>query len=198
VKRGGAGVNRVRIIGGEHKGRRLNFPDAPGLRPTADRVRETLFNWLQPVLAGARCMDLFAGSGALGLEAASRGAGFVMFVEKSPKAAARLNEHLNAMQLSDRAQVRNADAGRVIRVSPDQGYDVVFLDPPFTAGLLERTAQALEQNDWLVPAAWIYLEQDAAHPWPELPDAWGAYREGQAGQASFRLMKRMRATVAGC
>ena len=198
MKHGGAGANRVRIIGGQHKGRRLIFPGGPGLRPTADRVKETLFNWLQPVLAGARCADRFAGSGALGLEAASRGAGYVLLVERSPPVAARLSEHLLALQLGDRAQVHNADALRVVRVRPDRGYDVVFLDPPFSAGLLGSTAHALESNGWLAPEAWIYLEQDVAHPWPELPSAWLNHREGQAGQAAFRLMKRVRTTGAGC
>lgn len=192
MKRGGAGANRIRIIGGKHKGRRLSFPAAPGLRPTADRVRETLFNWLQPVLAGTRCMDLFAGSGALGIEAASRGAGFVLFVEKSPKAAARLNAHLVELGLTNQAQVRNADANRLLRVVPDKGYDVVFLDPPFATGLLARSVQLLEQNSWLAPKSWIYIEQDAARAWPAMPRDWLTYREGRAGQASFRLMKRVR------
>jgi 16S rRNA (guanine966-N2)-methyltransferase len=198
VKRGGAGANRVRLIGGEHRGRWLRFPDAPGLRPTADRVRETLFNWLQAELPGARCLDLFAGSGALGLEALSRGAGFVLLVEQSRSAAERLREHLASLGAGARAAVRQTEALRLLAQPPDAPYDLVFLDPPFAAGLLPRTVRALEAQGWLAARASIYLEQDAAHPWPELPANWTLHREGRAGQAAYRLMKRMRGTAADC
>lgn len=193
-----AGANRVRIIGGEHRGRWLRFPDVPGLRPTADRVRETLFNWLAAELPGARCLDLFAGSGALGLEALSRGAGFVLLADQSRTAASRLREHLEVLGTGARAAVRQADALRLLARPPEQPFDLVFLDPPFAAGLLGRVAQALEAQPWLAAGAQVYLEQDAAHPWPALPANWQLHREGRAGQAAYRLMKRMRPEGADC
>ena len=198
MKRAGAGANRVRIIGGEHGGRWLRFPDAPGLRPTADRVRETLFNWLQAELPGARCLDLFAGSGALGLEALSRGAGFVLLVEQSRPVAERLRDHLDALGAGSRAEVHQSDALRLLARPPETPFDLVFLDPPFAAGLLGRACRALEDRGWLGARAHIYLEQDAAAPWPDLPPDWVSHRQGRSGQAAYRLMKRMRPAGADC
>lgn len=181
--------NQLRIIGGEHRGRRLHFPDAPGLRPTADRVRETLFNWLAGELNGCRALDLFAGSGALGIEALSRGAGEVLFVERAAPAVRQLKENLNLLRATDRARVIQADALRWL--GNDAGrFDLVFLDPPFARRLLPQACAALEQQDLLTARAWIYLEQDSSHAWPELPANWQLYRQGQAGQAAYRLMRR--------
>ena len=126
MKRGGVGANRVRIIGGEHKGRRLNFPDAPGLRPTADRVRETLFNWLQPMLAGARCMDLFAGSGALGIEALSRGAAAVTFVDSSRSALRHLKRNLILIHRKSKHQTHRPVIGDGLRSDFLKGLKVLF------------------------------------------------------------------------
>src|SRR5450432_2048001 len=125
--------NSVRIIGGEWRGRRINFPDIPGLRPTPDRVRETLFNWLQQAVAGARCLDLFAGSGALGLEALSRGAKALAFVEQAVPAARALREQLMRLGATSRAQVFEMGAARFLR-SAGEPFDIVFLDPPFGGG----------------------------------------------------------------
>jgi 16S rRNA (guanine966-N2)-methyltransferase len=186
VARGPA--NRVRIIGGEYGGRRLGFPDQRGLRPTADRVRETLFNWLTPQLPGARVLDLFAGSGALGLEALSRGAGFVLLVEQARPVAERLRENLALLGAGERAEVRQADARRLLATPPPAPFDIVFLDPPFAAGLLAKVIPLLIDNGWLAADAWVYLEQDAAHPWPALPPGWQLHREGKGGQAAFRLV----------
>ena len=180
--------NRVRIIGGEFGGRRLGFPDQRGLRPTADRVRETLFNWLAPQLHGARVLDLFAGSGALGLEALSRGAGQVLLVEQAKLAAQRLRENIALLGAAERAQVRQADARRLLAEPPDAPYDIVFLDPPFADGLLAKVMPLLAQHGWLGPDAWVYLEQDSSQPWPEMPPGWELYREGKGGQAAFRLI----------
>jgi len=181
--------NTIRIIGGEHRGRKLRFPDVKGLRPTADRVRETLFNWLQADIPGAVCLDLFAGSGAIGLEALSRGAAKLVLCEQSAAAARSLQENIKLLGLQDRAEVLRMDARHLLQQQA-QEFDVVFLDPPFTAGLLPEICEQLEQSGWLAHNAFIYLEQDSSHPWPELPLSWQGYRETTAGQASCRLFRR--------
>ena len=181
--------NQLRIIGGDFRGRRLNFPDGRGLRPTADRVRETLFNWLQGQLYGRRVLDLFAGSGALGIEALSRGAAELVFVEQARPAAQQLRDNLALLQAESRAQVQQRDALQWLNAA-EGSFDLVFLDPPFADRLLLKTTQLLESRGLLAEHAWIYLEQDSAHKWPELPANWALHREGQAGQAAFRLMHR--------
>ena len=183
-------ANRIRIIGGQHRGRRLNFPPGRGLRPTPDRVRETLFNWLQRDIRGARCLDLFAGSGALGLEALSRGAGWLCAVERNRLAAQRLRENIRLLGLESVAEVHQADALRLLQTAPEQAFDVVFLDPPFAAGLLPSVCRLLEENGWLAAAALVYLEQDADRDWPDLPSNWVPCREGRAGQSAQRLLRR--------
>lgn len=189
-----SGANQVRIVGGEHRGRKLNFVPARGLRPTADRVRETLFNWLRADIPGARCLDLFAGSGALGFEALSRGAAEVVLVEQARSVADRLRQNLALLGGGDRATVVQSDARRFLRAGPgggcDRPFDIVFLDPPFAAGLLRESLALLEERSCLSAAACLYLEQDAAHPWPQVPGVWGLDREGRAGQAAFRLYRR--------
>ncbi len=175
----------MRIIGGEHGGRRLRFPDAEGLRPTADRVRETLFNWLQPRLPGGRCLDLFAGSGALGLEAASRGAGEVVMVERAPRVAEQLRRNVELLGL---AQVRVIQADALGWLSGDPlPFDILFLDPPFHRDLLAGACRRLAEGGWLAPAARIYLEHDAADPLPPLPEAWTQLKEKRAGQVCYHL-----------
>lgn len=180
--------NRVRIIGGEFGGRRLGFPDQRGLRPTADRVRETLFNWLNPYLPGARVLDLFAGSGALGLEALSRGAAQVLLVEQGRAVAQKLRENVALLGAEDRAEVRQQDARRLLAAVSERPFDIVFLDPPYADGLLAKVMPLLKDNGWLAADAWIYLEQDSSHDWPALPAGWEIHREGQGGQAAFRLI----------
>lgn len=181
--------NQLRIVGGEFGGRRLHFPDGKGLRPTAERVRETLFNWLQGQLHGRRVLDLFAGSGALGIEALSRGAAEVVFVERARPAAQQLRENLELLHAGERAQVIQADALRWLAHN-QQPFDLVFLDPPFADGLLPKVCAALEAGGYLAGEAMIYLEQDSAQQWPELPANWALHREGGAGQAACRLMHR--------
>lgn len=181
--------NQLRIVGGEFGGRRLHFPDGKGLRPTADRVRETLFNWLQGELYGRRALDLFAGSGALGIEALSRGVAQATFVERARPAADQLRLNLELLRATERARVIQGDALRWLTAA-DEVYDLVFLDPPFADGVLPRACTLLEQHRLLAANAWIYLEQDSAHAWTEAPAGWSLYREGQAGQAAFRLMHR--------
>lgn len=182
--------NTIRIIGGEQGGRKLKFPDAKGLRPTADRVRETLFNWLQAEVPGATCLDLFAGSGAIGLEALSRGAAKLVFCEQSAAAANSLLENIKLLGLQDRAEVLRMDARRLLQ-QHSQSFDIVFLDPPFAAGLLPEICERLEQSGWLADNAFIYLEQDSSHSLPELPPRWQLYRETAAGQAACRLFQRV-------
>lgn len=184
------GKNTIRVIGGEHRGRKLRFPDVKGLRPTADRVRETLFNWLQARVPGAVCLDLFAGSGAIGLEALSRGAGRLVFCEQSAAAAHNLQENIKLLGMQDRAEVQRMDARRLLQRLPGQLFDIVFLDPPFAAGLLTEICQQLEQSGCLAQDAFIYLEQDSSHAWPDLPSSWQLYRETSAGQAACRLFQR--------
>ncbi len=186
-----ASSNSIRIIGGRFRGRRLRFPAVKGLRPTPDRLRETLFNWLQGELAGARCLDLFAGSGALGLEALSRGAGFVRFVEASGTVVRQLNQNLELLGLSGEAEVVKADALRALASAPEQPFDVVFLDPPYALKRLPAICDQLEQHHWLAPESWIYLEQESHRPWFDLPAGWEVHREARAGQAACRLVRRV-------
>jgi 16S rRNA (guanine966-N2)-methyltransferase len=180
--------NALRIIGGEWRSRRIRFPGLTGLRPTPDRVRETLFNWLAPDLAGSRCLDLFAGSGALGLEALSRGAASVTFVEREREAADRLRE--TATQLAPgRAIVLHADALAWLG-SASHPFDIVFVDPPFDSGLLPVALQTLESGGWLAPAARIYLEGPAKAGAPALPAGWILHRSGRAGAVGYHLARR--------
>lgn len=183
-RKGGPG-NTLRIIGGEWRGRKLRFADGEGLRPTTDRVRETLFNWLQPLIAGARCLDLFSGSGALGLEALSRGAGRVVFIERNPKAVAMLRENLALLQ-SGNAEVHQGDALAWLRGEPTP-FDVIFLDPPFRQDLLAPALTLLDEGGWLTPGARVYIETELESGEPELPVGWTLLRSKQAGQVGYYL-----------
>ena len=188
MNRRGSHANQLRIIAGQWRGRRLEFPDLPGLRPTPDRVRETLFNWLAPVLPGARCLDLFAGSGALGIEALSRGAAEVTFVERQPLVVRALRENLARLK-AENARVEMSDALAWLR-QPATPFEIVLLDPPFEQGLLKPVCALLEQHGWLADAAWIYLEAEAElERWP-LPAHWTIHREKIAGAVAYRLVRR--------
>ncbi len=188
MKPGRKDANRIRIIGGAHRGRRLAFPDLPGLRPTGDRVRETLFNWLQPVLAGARCLDLFAGSGALGLEAASRGAGLVVLLDRAPRAVRQLQAHIAELGLNQ-ARAEQADAlAWLDNPPPETPFDIVFVDPPFDSGLAGPCCERLEKGGWLTPHARVYLETDVVESPLFLPSAWQVLREKRAGRVAYRLL----------
>ncbi len=189
---GGRTGNQLRIIGGEWRSRRLRFADAPGLRPTPDRVRETLFNWLVSDLPGARCLDLFAGSGVLGFEAASRGAGEVVMVERAAGVVRRLRENLALLGAGERLQVVQADALRFL-AGPPRPFDIVFLDPPYGKGLLEPALKALE-GGWLAPGAVLYIEAESSLPeatlagW--LPQGYAITRRGTAGTVGYFLVRR--------
>ena len=181
-------ANELRIIGGEWRGRRIRFPGRPGIRPTPDRVRETLFNWLAPVVAGSRCLDLFAGSGALGLEALSRGAASATFVESDRLSAEGLRE-IAAKLAPGRATVLAADAERWLD-GPPQLFDIAFLDPPFESGLLACALAKLDSGGWLAPSAWVYLEAPAGAGVPAMPAGWNMHRSGKAGAVGYHLAHR--------
>jgi 16S rRNA (guanine966-N2)-methyltransferase len=181
--------NQLRIIGGQWRGRKLGFPDVDGLRPTGDRIRETLFNWLAPEIQGAHCLDLFAGSGALGLEALSRGADSSLLLEKHAAAAQQLKANLQLLQAGN-GRVEQLDSLQWLNSAQvSHRFDIVFIDPPFALELWEKVAAALEANNWLAEAAVIYLEapRDAQL---QLPANWHLHRDKQAGQVSYRLYHR--------
>ena len=158
------GSNQLRIIGGEWRGRKLHFPDAPNLRPTPDRVRETVFNWLTPMINGARCLDLFAGSGALGLEALSRGAEHTTFVDSHKKVAQALTSHLELLKANN-AEVITMDSVKFLttenfKPEASNRYDLVFLDPPYHLEFMQKVVPLLESNNWLSENAMLYLENE--------------------------------------
>ena len=191
----GAGAYVLRIIGGSWRGRRLRFPAAALIRPTPDRVRETLFNWLGTRVTGARCLDLFAGSGALGLEALSRGAAHVTFVERDP-AAVRALEATLADWGARGAEVVRGDALAFLE-GRAQPCDLAFLDPPFAAGLLEEAAARLERHGWLADAARIYVECAARAGVPPLPARWLPLKAKRAGEVGYHLYERGQAGELG-
>jgi len=191
--------NRLRIIGGRWRGRRFSFPAQAQIRPTPDRVRETLFNWLAPRIRDARCLDLFAGSGALGLEALSRGAAKVVMVERDRTAALALQAHLQDLQ-APQGEVRIMDAFDFLARNPAP-FDVVFLDPPFAGDDLARACVQLADSASLADEALIYLECPRALALSFLPTQWKPYRSGHAGQVQYHLMHnqnpRRQASIAG-
>ena len=189
---GHAGPGSIRIIGGRWRGTRLAVADAPGLRPTPDRVRETLFNWLAPMLPGARVLDLFAGSGALGLEAVSRGAGEALLVERDPALAQSLRQTGERLHAAHAVRVIQADALHWLRMPVHGRFDLVFLDPPFDAGLW-RDALAL-LPPWLARDAWLYLESPvAADVVPGM--GWSMHREGRTRETRHAVYRRAEAAT---
>ncbi|WJY15219.1 16S rRNA (guanine(966)-N(2))-methyltransferase [Pectobacteriaceae bacterium CE90] len=181
-------TGQIRIIGGQWRGRKLPVPDSPGLRPTTDRVRETLFNWLAPVIQQARCLDCFAGSGALGLEALSRYAAHATLLETEHTIARQLVQNL-ALLRAENANVINTDTRQWL-AQPGEPFDVVFLDPPFRKDLLNNTLHLLESQGWLAPEAWIYIETEAENHTLTIPKNWLLHREKVAGQVAYRLYIR--------
>jgi 16S rRNA (guanine966-N2)-methyltransferase len=188
--RRGSSARTLRIIGGTWRGRRLRFPAASDIRPTPDRVRETLFNWLAARVPGATCLDLFAGSGALGLEALSRGAAHSTFIEHDPSAAREIAARLEEWGATG-AAVENIDARRFLERAPMHPFDIVFLDPPFASTLLDETAGRLEQGGWLASAALIYIEcPGELAPQAALPRNWTPLRAKRAGEVGYHLYSR--------
>jgi len=179
---------RLRIIGGRWRGRRLEVPESEGLRPTPDRVRETLFNWLQPYIAGAHCLDLFAGTGALCLEALSRGAARVVMVEQAPAVAEQLRRHVATLQAQN-AEVVRADAVEFLQQAP-QAFDIVFLDPPFRSDLIQRCAELVEARGWIKPGGLVYIEAPSRVAALPIPAAWELIRSKSAGQVGYHLARK--------
>lgn len=183
---------QLRIIGGQWRSRRVPFPDVEGLRPTPDRVRETLFNWLQMAVPGARCLDLFTGSGALGLEALSRGATAVTFIDQSPAVIKQLKANLQLLK-APQHEVVQASALDWLRQQPEDlsvRYDVVFLDPPFHKGLVSEAVALLESKALLADNALIYIETESELRVLDLPAHWHEHRAKTAGQVTYRLFTR--------
>ena len=178
---------RLRIVAGNWRSRLLDIASIPGLRPTPARIRETIFNWLAPRISGARCLDLCAGTGALGLEALSRGAGRCVFVEKSPVAVAALRA--NIASLAAKAAVIHAmDARDYLQQHCNETFDVVFLDPPFAAGLLPELCELLEENHVLGNGARVYIEEDRATPCAAIPQSWQVLKTANAGNVRYSLL----------
>lgn len=182
------GNQSLRIIGGQWRGRKLNIVSADGLRPTGDRIRETLFNWLMPELPGAHCLDAYSGSGALGLEALSRGASSAVLIELDRHAAQQIRDNLTLLKC-DLAQVEQANCLSWLADKPSKPFDVVFLDPPFQQNLWADTIALLDQPGWLSEGAAIYIEtpRDLSL---NTPTAWQLHREKHAGDVSYRLYYR--------
>ena len=185
-----SGRGEVRIIGGEWRGRRLRFNAQEGLRPTLDRFRETLFNWLMYDVEGARCLDLFAGSGALGLEALSRGARQVDFVDASAVVCKDIRQHLQTLG-SDKGRVWHSNAESWLKSHAANGpYELVFLDPPFHQDLLQVCFHWLEKSGYLTPNCKIYLEAEGSFERSKLPYNWQVLKEKDAKNKVFLLLQR--------
>ncbi|MGX9463418.1 16S rRNA (guanine(966)-N(2))-methyltransferase RsmD [Shewanella sp. A14] len=177
---------QVRIISGQWRSRKLPIHDLEGLRPTTDRVRETLFNWLANDIRGARVLDCFAGSGALGLEALSRYASFATMIELQKNAAHQLTQNLATLQCQN-AQVINADSLQELAKGAPSGFDIVFIDPPFRKDLANKTIDLLMQHQWLNANALIYVETESEISAFHVPATWVALKEKHAGQVCYRL-----------
>lgn len=176
----------LRIVGGQWRGRKLNFRATEGLRPTADRVRETLFNWLQGIVPGARCADLFAGSGALGLEALSRGAAHCDFIDTSAATLRQIEHHLTTLGAPEKGRCHCQSAVSFLRRAGGT-YDIVFIDPPFASELVQPCCDLLAERKLVTEHARIYVETAAGQPPPTVPVNWTLHRDKRAGGVAYRL-----------
>ena len=181
---------KVRIIGGMWRRRMLNLPRVAQVRPTPDRVRETLFNWLAPFIAGTSCLDAFAGSGALGFEAASRGASRVRLLDTSAEVVAHLREQCEAFD-AQTISVEHADAVSWLERPAVESFDAIFIDPPFDAEMIEPTVNAIAGNGWLASGGVVFIEAGARAARPELPVGWAFEREKRAGRVRYYLASRV-------
>ncbi len=184
--------SQLRIIGGQWRGRKLEFADGEGLRPTMDRVRETLFNWLQGEIAGARCLDLFTGSGALGLEALSRAAAEVVMIDNNPQAIRMIQHNLDLLAV-DNARLLDIDAKQYLQHSQKQHdahktFDIVFLDPPFNKQLVLPLCYYLDESACLSEQAVIYIEMEKNEKLSQLPSGWEVLKQKKAGQIAYYLV----------
>lgn len=183
-----SGSSVLRIIGGEWRGRKIAFPQHPDLRPTGDRVRETLFNWLAPQLAGARCLDLFAGSGILGIEALSRGAAHCDFFDNRPETARNISQQLANLGADSRASVQCSDALALLAQGAAP-WDIIFIDPPFDSALGEPSLRALALHGSLHQTSWVYLETRRSQPAGVPEEKYAVFREKTAGDVRFQLLQ---------
>ena len=180
----------IRIIGGKWRGRKLSVLDKQGLRPTTDRVKETLYNWLMPIIQNSNCLDCFSGSGSLGFEAASRGAQSVTLLEKDKQTANQLKKNKQLIA-SDNIDISATDTFLWLDKPVQKQFDVVFIDPPFHQSLIEKTVQLLENNHWLTSSAYIYIESETNHDLTSyIPSNWYLHREKTAGQVHSYLFIR--------
>ena len=182
-----AASGSIRIIAGKHRGRKLPVLMAEGLRPTTDRVKETLFNWLMPYIHNTNCLDCFAGAGSLGFEALSRGAAKVTLIELNKAAAKQLLANKQLLESND-VIVCNDNALNYLKAPTSDKFDLVFIDPPFRQNLISKTCELLE-SDWLTEQALIYIEMEAEGDQP-LPKNWLLLKEKIAGQVAYRLYQR--------
>lgn len=183
------GQGQLRIIAGEWRSRQFSFPMAPGLRPTPNRVRETLFNWLAPYVSGAKVLDLFTGSGALYLEALSRGASVALALDLNGEAIASLRKTLDTLKCAT-GQLLQTDTLRYLETQPATPFDLVFLDPPFSQNLLHPACTLLEDKGWLADNAWVYTESENPPSSLSMPGSWRLHREQKAGQVYYALWQR--------
>lgn len=182
-------LGSIRIIGGQWRGRRLPVVAGDGLRPTTDRVKETVFNWLQFELQGSHVLDLFAGSGGLGLEALSRGAAQVTFAEVNPAAVQQLQKNLVQLNASERALINPKGAVEQLQNTLQGSVDILFLDPPFKQSWLDKVVPLIESNQLLAPSGWVYIELGRSEPLPPLPASWRLHREKSMGEVCSRLFQ---------
>ena len=180
-------AGRLRIVAGNWRSRLLDIADVEGLRPTSERVRETLFNWLTAHIHGARCLDAYAGTGALGLEALSRGAKHVVFVEKSAVAARQLRRNVEVLGAQS-ATVLQQDALDFLRRAGTEPFDIVFLDPPFADGLVEETCRLLEEKRLLAAGALVYVELPKNGAGAQFPPGWQVQKDKTAGNVRYMLV----------
>jgi len=181
-------TGQIRIIGGQWRGRKLPVLDKDGLRPTTDRVKETLFNWLAPDMVNARCLDCFAGSGSLGFEALSRHASEVVLIEQNRQVAQQLSANAALLNTTQATIVNDDTLIWLNRVG--SAFDIVFVDPPFRKDILNHTIALLEQRGWLSNDAMIYIECEVEHQHLNVPINWHLHREKVAGQVAYRLYHR--------
>lgn len=182
-------AGEVRVIAGLWRGRKLPVLNAEGLRPTTDRVKETLFNWLMMDIAGSRCLDCFAGSGSLGIEALSRQAQAVVFLEKFADAANQLKKNLVSLKAENGKVIQTDTLQFIAQKNSEMPFDLVFVDPPFHQGFVPQVLTALEQNGWLAENALIYVETEKNHSPLVLPEHWQVIKEKTAGQVVSRLVR---------
>lgn len=191
-------TNELRIIGGTYRSRKLSFPSEEGLRPTGNRIRETLFNWLAPEITGAHCLDLFAGSGALGMEALSRGAADCLFIDRSQRVCESIRKNLDQLdpklRTDHKAEVMCADSiNGLTNIRPTAGealFDIVFVDPPFALNIASQVCNQLEVSGLLSSPCLVYLETSSSVPAAALPTNWQVSKERTSGHVCYQLLRR--------